>query len=197
MIVGCVFMGCAKTIMVSFRDPGANSKRYHKFMVMVLGPDLLKAQWREKLFQSHFESNGLEMEISTNIFVPTRDYSESEIKNVLQKHSIDGVLLVKLTDRREEEVQIMPREWESEGEASTFGGTTTWTETTREVEGVKGTAIEEKYHISLVDGKMGKTVWVASSHTGGTVYARSKTLLKSLASKILRQLVTDGLVVLE
>ncbi len=184
--------GCASTSITSFRDPSFAAKSFYKILVMSPFADLESRTKAESAFVERLAKHSVEGIPSISVFMPTRTYTNEELFKLLSENSIDGVLLVTLTDASSNQVYI-PAFSSTYGQASLTGNTLNYSANTFQAGGYYVSRPQVHYEIQLYDVLTGNTAWVATSLTRGSASTNFDILIGSLADTAIEKLREDGL----
>jgi len=99
LLIAVIFMNkCASTTLNSVKSFDFHGKKLKKILVVAPFWEIGIRKDSENAFSSRFKSLGGCAESSINLFPPLKNYSNKEIKSILKKNNIDGILLVALQD---------------------------------------------------------------------------------------------------
>ena len=187
-----LFQGCAGTRISTFKDPDFSNQHF-KRIVIASG---LKREYDASLFQSisskvmenHADVQPIKYE---SLFFPTRTYSNDEFNAIVKEQGIDGFLFFSLQDAGSE-TSYIPQYGSQTTVRPTYGGG--YNATTYNYGGYNITKPYFSFKVELVDSKSGRKAWIADSSTGGNAFADWNILLESLSDKVVRALISEGLV---
>lgn len=185
-------VGCASTSITSFRDPSFATKTFYRILVVSPSADLESRTKAESAFVERLAKHSVEGIPSISVFMPTRTYTNEELLKLLSENSIDGVLLVTLTDASTKQVYI-PASSSTYGQATLSGNTVNYSANTQQYGGYNISQPRLRYEMRLYDVLTGNTAWVATSLTRGGAAVKFDTLIGSLADTAVEKLKEDGL----
>ena len=184
--------GCATTSIATFKDPDF-SHRIYKKIVVGYG---LKREWGQNLFHSisskadNINAN-VELVDYETIFYPTRQYSENEVRDLIQKNKIDGFLFFRLQNAGTQESYVPQYHSETTVTSNRIGG---YKADTYNYGGYNISKPYFLFNIELVDAETERKAWVAESKTGGNAFAGWGDLIDSLSAKVVNGLYSEGLI---
>ncbi len=188
--------GCnvnAKTAIESFKDPDFQNLTINKILISTKDMGLFKDRKIEKAFADKFAKyTTVEAVPQTDLFFPTRTYSDTEKKDLLVQSQVDEILEISQTDFREDK-EYIPGEAFKTGHVHHSGHPTIHTRITFYSQGhyASKPVVTFKLTITTPDNK---TIWLATAETTGTVNADMDDLIDSLSDETIKQLAKDGLV---
>ena len=192
-----IFYSCASTKLTSFVDPEVKDKDYDNILIFFPSLDLDEQQEGEEIIQEEFAEYGIRTERSLNIFSPTREYDDYEIIERLRKNDIDAVLLVEFTDAWSDESYVpQSTTTTTKGKVNVYGNTATYKENSKTYS-YGGYYINKpriKFVSKLIDVDEDLVAWIGTSLTKGNAYAKFGTLISSLGSNIIEDLIKNNLV---
>jgi hypothetical protein len=184
-------MACARTSMSSMPAPELAGRTFHHVLVVAALADLGLRREMELRVASHSTAGSYELIPSHQLFFPGRQYTKDEVASLLHQHDIDATLVI-LPGAVGSQSGYVPPTYHS--------GCTLWTSTegctqvtTTQTGGYNYNKPWAQFTASLYDVNTGAAIWVASATTGGNAYARSTTLVHSMADKTAARLVEDGI----
>jgi hypothetical protein len=152
-------------------------------------------EWRktaEEEFGQAYEGSWASFVPSYQVFFPGRNYTDREINTVLADHQFDAALVIVLgesgtsTTRTPTQTTAQCTLWNStQGCVQASAITTGGYDISKPWAGF--TAV-------LLDVESATAVWAATAQTGGNAFAGTGTLLRSMASRTVKQLRADGVV---
>ena len=190
-------VGCASTKMASVTDPTMRDKRYQRFVVFADIADLEMRGRMERRVVERLVESGSGGEISLDLFPPTREYTDVEIKDQLLERGIDGflVLMVNESGTTRSHVPVSGATTTTNGTARVVGDRVHYDGQTRT--NVSGgydiTRPWASFSTELYDVAGGNRTWVATAQTSGNGYAGFGTVANSYCDKIVSQLLADRL----
>jgi hypothetical protein len=195
LVVGLLLTArCAVTDITSFRDPAFSGRIYHKLLIFAPFKDIESRIKMENAFKNwRPQSIHTAKRIpSIEIIVPTRSYTDEDIDEILLENSIDGVLLLIMTDAYSTQSYVPPTS-STQGFATFSGNVANYYQTTKQYGGYYVSKPRIKFEIYLYDVSLKKVAWMSSSLTSGNAFARFGTLANSLAGTTMKRLIKDGL----
>lgn len=197
LIIISIFYGCASTKLTSFVDPKAKDKQYKNILIYFPSSDLDEQTEGEDILQEEFIENGIKANRSLDIFMPTREYNDEEIINKLMQNNIDAVLLIEFVDAYTDESYVpQSSTTKTKGEVNVYGNTARYKENSKTYS-YGGYYIKKpriKFVSKLIDVNEDIVAWIGSSLTKGNAYAGFGTLVGSLGSNIVEDLIENKLV---
>lgn len=94
-----ILASCASTKTTSFTDPDFINKKFSKICVVVDIGDLNVKKELESTIMSELKDNNIEVFSGSDMFPPTRNWTDDQIKFNLNKNEIDGYLNVKIVEK--------------------------------------------------------------------------------------------------
>lgn len=193
------FIGCATTNTTSFTDPNFKNKSFQKLCISADFSDLQYKQKLENELRSYFSKAGINVVTGTQVFPPTREWSEEAMQNSLQENSVDGFLLIVWKDKHITET-YRPGQTvtETKGEVKKKNGKDVYTE--RTVTSQNTGSIEKNFQsffeAKLIDVSSRNTAWIATStsESGEWFGSDFNLIMESYAEDIFENLKKDGLV---
>ena len=135
---------------------------------------------------------GIQAVPSYEVYFPGREYSADQVQELLREHGIESVLIVRVERTGVSGVR-------DEGDTSPTVNVivedqepTVLEPATLQIE--KSPKPWADFSVSLYDTDAGLVVWTATASTSGNAYAGAKTLLRSLAKKVVEQLALDEVI---
>jgi len=190
LVLSAFSSGCARTSMTSMPAPELAGRSFHHILVVAGLADLGLRRDMELRIATHNSVGNYEFVPSHQIFFPGRQYKPDEVASLLHEHQIDATLVVLPGDVGATSGYVPP---------TYTSGCTVWTSTqgctqvtTTQTGGFTYSKPWAQFTASLYDANTGKAIWVATATTGGNAYARSTTLVRSMADKTADRLVEDG-----
>jgi hypothetical protein len=201
IVLGLMAMvGCATTSIKSVTDPERGTNQYTKLLVIELEGDLIKTKKVEQSFKKKFEKGGINIQLGSELFLPTRKYSEKQIDEMVIKSGVEAVLVANLTEKNVSSTTYTPG-------SSSFGYVdyTSGAQGKTETEASRVLSLFYKSHtIYLVDVSTQKVVWTAATQSTGGAYSSSvlvgifapvalnSMMTNSFVGNVYKQLVKDG-----
>jgi hypothetical protein len=128
---------------------------------------------------------------SHQVFFPGKEYSNAEATALLRQHDVDATLVILPGESGSQSGYVPPTYTSGCTAWSTLSGCTQVT--TTQTGGYAYNKPWTRFTARLYDATTGTVVWVATATTGGNAYARSTTLVRSMADKTADRLVNEGL----
>ena len=184
--------GCARTRISSLVAPEARGHTYQRILVIFPVSDLDWRKTAEDEFRNVYSSQGAVFIPSYEVFFPGRQYADEEITALLAEHGVDAALVIALgetgtsTTRTPTQTTARCTVWSSSQGCTAASATTTG--------GYDISKPWASFTAVLLDVATGSAVWAASARTGGNAFAGTGTLLRSMASRTVGQLRSDGVV---
>lgn len=189
--------GCASTSVTAFKDPEFANARFERIAVYA---NTLNLEWRSSLEQGMAEeviAQGGSAIPSMLIIPPTANQSAEEAVQALIDNNVSAVLQIDIGDSGVQE-QWIPQT----GSTTTTTGTASVYGNTGVYSGSSHTTNYGGYNVNkpwanmqtrLFDVESGKTVWIASSSTGGNAYADWDDIRSSYCKKIASEMVKSNI----
>lgn len=197
LFITSIFYGCASTNLTSFVDPEAKDNQYKSILIYFPSSELDEQMEGEEIIQEIFLENGIKADVSTSVFLPTREYNENEILENLKKNNIDAVLLVEFVDSWTDESYVpQSSTTKTKGEVNVYGNTAKYKENSKTYS-YGGYYLKKpriKFVSKLIDVNEDMIAWIGSSLTKGNAYAGFGTLIGSLGNNIVEDLIENKLV---
>lgn len=197
--------GCATTEVHSFVDPEFRGRRFAKLLVSPAYRDLALRDGCEKAILKALAGQPLQAVASSELFAPTREFTDAQITERLTAEGFDGVLTIRETDSVEEVEYVPPstttrttiysvplsrRYYLGSGPVRRYDA-----RTTTDFRGgyyVRSPRIHHELTVS--DPRTRKTAWLATAVTRGTSESGPDALFESLAREIADRLAADGMI---
>ncbi|MCB4755810.1 MAG: hypothetical protein LHV69_02415 [Elusimicrobia bacterium] len=181
--------GCATTSFLGIQDPSYSQFKPRKILVFSLERNLLYKTITEDSFAGKLLECGVESQKSVNIFLPTRNYSEKEIKSEIENKGFDSILT--FSKNKEETKDIFyPMTTTTSGHIDKSGR---FSSTSQNVSGHSVISITEG-DLQLIEIKSLNKVWVGSFSTVGKNHASYNTIVNSISSKALNDMIRKGII---
>lgn len=197
LIAGIILNSCVTTNTTSFTDPEFKGEQYDKIVVYADIPDLESRKKMESKITMKLREAGLDAYNGTDMFPPTREWSDESIQAELIRQQINGYLLLQWTDSQVSE-EFSPGESHTETyeETEKRGGKLVKVQKTKSYN--TGPSVEKKFHSSfraeLIDVESLKTAWVATSNSESDEFLGNEfdMIFDSYAKDIVKKLTEDG-----
>lgn len=173
-------------------DPEARSKKFGHVMVVGEFGDIGARQDAEVACVNALRRNSHQATTSTRLFFAGRTYSQAEIQKTLDDAGIDAVLILSPTEAGSASTWI-PQTQTTEAAAGVAGNTVVGAARTTTSGGYSVSKPWARFHASLFDRSVGRSVWIASFDSGGNAFAGHNDLLVSMAKKAGSALSQQGL----
>lgn len=177
----------AYTTIKTSKSPSAQNKIYQKLLIDVQGlsiPNKLNMEWT---YKNEFEKNGnVQVILSSDLFSPSKNYSDDQKRATVLKENIDGILIVNFTGSEKVQSISPPGPVETKITKDDKGNKTV---TTYQRPGTINETLKEYHELTLLDANSFKPVWVGFADTSGDY-----KIDKSLASKTFSRMVKEGLI---
>jgi hypothetical protein len=187
-----VALGCARTSMSSMPSPELRGRSFRHILVVASLADLGLRRDMELRVASHGDTGKYDFIPSHQVFFPGRQYSNEEVTSLLRQHRIDATLVISPGDVGSTSGYVPP---------TYTSGCTVWSSTqgctqvtTTQTGGYAYNKPWAQFTASLYDANTGTTIWVATATTGGNAFAKSATLVRSMADKTAARLLEDGII---
>lgn len=197
--------GCARTRITSFVDPDFRDTRYENVLVLAQHRELSQRRSVEEAFVKQLREAGVPARSALEVMPPTRAYTEDELKAMVDREGVDGVLEVTLLDAWEVQYYVPPtvRTYDDRRLLAWrfgphgYGGRTAWAvgETTTFVSGGYYTTEPQAEHrLVLYDVPSRRTAWLATTLTAGTSTSDVEEIAESMAKAAVKQLLVERIV---
>ncbi|NLX04451.1 MAG: DUF4136 domain-containing protein [Phycisphaerae bacterium] len=193
--------GCSQVSMESFTDPDFREATYRRVMVAAVFPDLDRRRAAEAAFVRAMAESDAEAEASLEYLLPTRQYSDDEVREILLRHNFDAVLTVRRTERWQEEEHVPgpgPYYYRPYGTLGAdifyYRGGFGFYEPYPYDRGYTVTETHLRHEINLYDVASKRMAWIATSHATIDDPSDLKSLYKALAMEAVERLIETGLV---
>uniref|UniRef100_A0A7V3KMK5 DUF4136 domain-containing protein n=1 Tax=candidate division WOR-3 bacterium TaxID=2052148 RepID=A0A7V3KMK5_UNCW3 len=199
-------VGCAVTRVTSFKDPAFADRKIDQVLIVVPSTDLEARTTIETAFTVRFEDCGVKAIPSFKVFIPTRTYTEDEIRKSIKDHFIAAVLWIELKDSTPDRVflpggfgfttgQISPPQvYSTSPNVHVIPGPQTFSAQSFSIGPGVISKPKLQYKIDLWDVATEKIIWTAASVTRGGSEVKFNTLIESFANTVLEKLKEDGLI---
>lgn len=197
--------GCATTQVHSFVDPDFRERRFQKLLVSPAYRDLDLRDTCEKALIEALSKHPVQAVASSELFAPTREFTDAEIAERLAAEGFDGVLTIRETDSVEEVEYVPPstttrttiysvplahRYYLGRGPARRYDA-----RTTTDYRGGYYVRTPRLHHeLTVSDPRTRKTAWLATTVTRGTSESGPEAMFESLAQEAAFRLAADGLI---
>ncbi len=191
-------IGCASTKIASITDPDYKGAKLKNIVIVANVDDLIMRQSIEQKFtETMINKYDIKASSGYEILPPTRQYTEIELKNILAKNNIDSVLILTVKDSGYKTSTYTSYEpYKTQGYVSAIG-TNQYQYQSTTYGGPKTYTIDKPYlsiKTEIVDPINGKTIWVATSDSGGNSCVGINFLLNDYIDEIAQKISEDGLI---
>lgn len=129
-----------------------------------------------------------------DVLPPTRIFDANSAFRTLGENGVEAVLFVALKDYWTETLVMTQPSAETHDSGSVVGDQFSFDAQTTYNPGTQFQLPRAEFEIRLIDVDSRLVAWVGSSLNKGNAYAKTDTMLKSLASETITALVRDGFV---
>lgn len=182
---------CATTSATTVRNPQYDDIRFDKIMVSAPFQDLELRKQTEGEFVEDLRYYGVDAVAAIDLLPPIKQYSDEEIAAVIDKHDIDGVMTIALTDAYSEQGYVPPTT-STTGSTSITNSSIYSQSTTTTSGGYYVSKPRAEFEINLFDAGNAEVVWKATSLTRGDAFSNYKTLIRSVSDEIVRTYVDEA-----
>lgn len=199
IITGLFLFGCARAVTSEYdvKNPDFNSITFKKIAVFANFADIGLRKQTEYAFVNKLKNTGVNAVPSIELAPPVKHYTKRELKDIINKNNIDGILIINLEGAWKSRSYI-PKMYFTNGNFYTYHYPyNTYGYYNKNTQVYGGYYIAKpvvKFQISLVDTKSGKTVWISSATTRGNVRAKYDTLVNSLAETTVKKLEKEHII---
>lgn len=183
-----IFASCiAKTDLQTIVRPEWSPHSFNRILVFHNSGDL----GERKTIEDQFSAANTAFVAAHEVLFPGEDYSESEVRGILQDNRIDAVLLVDPAGQGSS-TSVIPGQMTTRCTV-TVDGECQQTRTTA----TGPTTIAKPYanfSAQLLELETGTVVWTASAESGGNAFTDQDDLRKSLVSEIIEEFRSIGIV---
>lgn len=188
---------CASTETRGISDPDFVGKQYQKIVIYATVPDLKSRQDLENLVVTEMMKRGITAYMGTNLFPPTREWSEDEMQKAMVDKGFDGFLKIDLVNQDvKETVDNATSTTTTTGEQSkTRDGKTKYKETSTTTTNANVTkTFFSSFQTDLIDVKTNRKAWTATSNSqSGQGFSDDFSLIfESYAEDIVEHLKKHG-----
>jgi hypothetical protein len=184
--------GCASTStsITSFTDPDYKSFQFNKILVISNTSKLSYRLGMENRIVEVLAANGIKSIPSYSILPPTREFSDTQKKELMQNKEIDGCLMINFGEQGVKEISIPITG--STSRTTVLGNSINTS--TQYIGGETFSLPYAEFEIKLFDISNGKMAWIANSFTGGNAYSNFNNVYWSFCIKIIERLSSDNLI---
>lgn len=208
-----LFLSCATTKITSIRDDEFPQLTYDRILVLSFSEDLELEQGVETAFCESLEKEGVDAFKAIEYWSPLKrqkgignqiysDEAYNRLFTTLEDNNIVAVLFVVMTDAWSDYRYVhTPERITTEGSAQSWGDGR-WMKYQSESYSSGGSTItieklRRSWKVSLIDFSSGKEIWLCTAKTRGGRFAGVGTLLRSLASRVVKELKHEGFIATE
>jgi hypothetical protein len=194
-----IFSSCATTETTSFVDPAFRGKQFSKICVLADVSDLKYKQKLEREFMKNLAEKNVNVTIGSQLFPPTREWSQEQMQEILLKEGIDGYLLVTWKDKGVQETYHPGQAVsETKGEVKKKDGKDVYTErtVTTQTNGSVDKEFRSYFEAKLIDVLTKNNAWIATSYSSSGEWMGSDfdLIMESYSSDIVEKLKNDGMI---
>lgn len=190
LIISLIY-SCAFTKIESVTDQNYKSKSYSNILILSTFSDLLYKSKVEDACLHYCRSEKITAFSGSELMPPTRDYTTSEINNVLEENEIDGILIVAIQDYWESNYYVPQYASSSSGSATIIGNTISYTQKKQNYGGFSYSKPNVVFESRFFDSRSNEYIWRSTSLTRGNAFANFSTLADSLARGVINKLSED------
>lgn len=198
-VIATLFAGCASTETTTFTDPEFRGKQFSSICVLAEVSDLKYKQKIEKEMAKLLSEKGISARSGSQLFPPTREWSEEQMQEVLMNEKIEGYLLISWKDKHVQETYKPGNTvTETKGEVKKQGGKDVYRE--RSVTSQTGGSVEKEFRsyfeAKLFDVRTKATAWIATSHSQSGEWFGSDfdLIIESYTEDLVNNLKKDGFI---
>lgn len=195
MLIILFLNGCAATQLNTVRNPELYNVKFEKILVVAPFTDIGLRRQTENTFVAKFSSAGMDSLSSIEIIPPTKEYSNYELLNILDKYKIDGILTVALKDFWTTQTYV-PKSSSTSGSANLYYNSLKYQSYTQEYGGYYISKPSVYFETRLLDRKSEQIAWIVTSTTSGNAFADYRNLSNSLATRIVKELTKENMLIL-
>ena len=181
-----LFVSCATTNISSFKNPDINIAEYKKILIFGNSRDIDFRKTLERDLVLAFAEKQIEAVSSIEIISPVKEYSNDEIKSMLEKHKIDGCLSVAVVAAYEESAYV-PQTTSTHYRSQYVNGQLISVPYTTTSGGYSLSYPKASFEIILIDVLTGDVAFKATANSEGDEFSDMKEISKSLAKKIVEE----------
>lgn len=180
-----LFVSCASTDISSYTNSEKNIAKYNKILVTVNSRDIGSVKTLEENIVKSFSNTGVMAIPKSDILSPLKEYSQSEINQLLMKNNIDGILSVTIASASKETDYIPQQSYTtyttqySNGMLVSVPNTTTYG-------GYTSTSLLYSFDVILEDAISGDIIIKATANSDGDFFsAISNSLSSSVKNEVM------------
>lgn len=197
--------GCASTEMRAFTDPDFKGHTFKRLLISGRLEHLDQQAEAEDIFVKKFADLDVVCTRSLDVLLPTREFSDDEMFDVLRRNNIDAVLVLRETQYYEEQKYVpesshtrthgtLSANTYYHGNMAHTHGSMRATSYTHKSGGYYVSLPRVRHQLELYDVASKRVVWISGTFTRGNSLAGFNALVKSVADETVEALVKDGLV---
>lgn len=192
-----ILTSCATTNTTSFTDPDFIGKRFYNICIYANVDDYQQKVELENEMTKVFSEKGVSVLQGSQLFPPTRKWTDEEIQKSLKDRNVDGYLLIQITNQFvKEEVGPATTTTSTKGEAKEQkGGKTTYKEvSTTTTSQAVSKQFYSQFKTDLIDVKSNRVAWSATSlsNSGENFSQDYSWIYESYSEDILKELSKKG-----
>ncbi len=198
-VLSILISSCVSTETTSFVDPSFKGKKFQKICVLADFNDLKYKQKLEREFLEIFKDNNINAVSGTQLFPPTREWTQEQMQDILVKDAVDGYLLVSWKDKNIHDTYKPGQAiTETKGEVKKKDGKDVYTEktVTSHTSGTVEREFKSFFEAKLIDINSKNNAWIATSYSSSGEWFGSDydLIMESYAKDIVKKLKEDGLI---
>jgi hypothetical protein len=196
-VMGSIILGllittsCATTNLESYRAPEFAGNPFRKVLVMAPLAEFTLRTQAEHAFVERITLGSTQAVASGTVLAPDRIYKEAEFKEILANYGVDGVLMITLTSKYNQQIEIPGH---TSCTSALVSANSALLESSECTVGNTISRPTVEFKFRLYDVASNQTVWEAASSTQGTTLTRFGTLADSLAATTVKRLTREGLI---
>lgn len=186
--ISILLSACTTTKISSFRDSSVGSKQYKKILVLANLDDIQWQEYVETRFANELSNKGIIAVRSLDIFPPTREYNEKEVKKRMIANKIESSLFIKVSKSAERSY--------SQGQGHNTVYWNYWGGGSYYTPGQISVNMPWAYFsVDMYDFSNGNKIWYADARTQGiSKYAKLRAVVNGFCKKTVKRLGTDALI---
>ncbi|MFA6074583.1 MAG: hypothetical protein WCV63_00245 [Negativicutes bacterium] len=180
--------------IVTFKDPQFVNMRYAQVMVCVNNNDLIIKKTFENEIKFNLQKYGVRSITDSEMFPPTRSYSESERLQALKHDGYDAYLVLAIDDYKVDKNNVAPTSQVTTGQVTQNGNNTNYVQQTQLVGGYTETNMNVTYSAKLFDVATNKVAWMGTMKmaTDMEYYTNRQILASETGKMLINRMVTDN-----
>ena len=190
IIVICIVVtSCAFTDITSITNPDHERKAYGRILIISPFQELRYRKMFEYKLSNTFYDAHVDSFAGIDLISPIKSYSDYELRQVLDRYQIDGILVASLTDYYESQTYVPPTQITS-GSVWVVSNYVRYSQTTNAIGGGIISRPRMKFEIRLYDRSSGEVAWLSQTFSKGNAFADFVTLADSLSRVTIRAMST-------